>query len=253
MEIIAVCNQKGGCAKTTTALNLAASLTTLGKKVLVVDNDAQGNLTQSIGVKEYTHTIYDCMLEDLSIKDAVIETEFENLYIVPADLNYSNIEMAFAGVEGKEFLLKNILEKDELEYDYVFIDCSPSLSLTTVNALVCSDSVLIPLEPSIFNLQGLAQLIKIFKLTMNSYNKDLKVKGVLLTRVDSRSNLSEDFAEQLRDIFGKKLFNTMIHQNIAIVRSQIEKKPLAYFDKSSRGHKEYLALAKEVIKRGEKE
>ena len=249
MEIIAVCNQKGGCAKTTTTLNLAASLTTLGKKVLVVDNDAQGNLTQSIGVDDYKYTIYDCMVEDMSIKEAIVETDFKNLHVVPANLNYSNMEMAFAGVEGKEFLLKRAFEKEGLAYDYVFIDCSPSLSLTTVNALVCADSVLIPLEPSIFNLQGLAQLIKIFQLTMKNYNKELQVKGVLLTRVDSRSNLSDEFEEQLKEIFGTKLFKTMIHQNIAIVRSQIEKKPLSYFDKRSRGHKEYIALAKEVIKR----
>ncbi|MCY6485423.1 ParA family protein [Clostridium aestuarii] len=250
MEIIAVCNQKGGCAKTTTAINLAAALGLSGKKVLVVDNDAQGNLTQSIGVKEYKHTIYDCMTEDLSIKDAVVKTEFKNISIVPADLNYSNMEMAFARVEKNEFLLKKAFEKDKIQYDYVLIDCSPSLSLTTVNALVCADSVLIPLEPSIFNLQGLAQLINVFKLTMNNYNNKLKVKGVLLTRVDSRSNLSDDFAEQLKEIFGKKLFDTMIHQNVAIVRSQIEKKPLAYFDKNSKGHKEYVSLAKEMIKRG---
>lgn len=250
MEIIAVCNQKGGCAKTTTALNLAASLTTLGKKILVIDNDAQGNLTQSIGVKEYTNTIYECMRQEVSIKDIIVSTDFENLHVVPSNINYANMEMAFTEVDDKEFLLKKAFQNVNLDYDYTIIDCSPSLSLSTVNALVCADSVLIPLEPSIFNLQGLAQLIKIFKLVMSKYNADLKVKGVLLTRVDSRSNLSDDFREQLKDIFGKKLFNTMIHQNIAVVRSQIEKKPLMYYDKRSKGYKEYLNLAKEVVSRG---
>lgn len=249
MEIIAVCNQKGGCAKTSTTVNLAASLTKLGKKVLLIDNDAQGNLTQSVGLPEYENTIYDCITEGLSINEAIVKTEFENIDIVPADMRYANAELALANVEGKEFLLKEAFRKCTLDYDYILIDCSPSLSLTTVNALVSANSVLIPLEPSMFNLEGLAQLIKIFKLVKNNYNLKLEVKGVLLTRVDSRSKLYGEFAEQLKDIFGDKLFKTMIHQNIAVVRSQIYRQPLMYYDMSSRAYREYLQLAKEVIER----
>lgn len=250
MEIIAVCNQKGGCAKTTTTVNLAAALTSFDKKVLIIDNDAQGNLTQSVGVERFNNTIYNCMKDALAIEEVIEKTNFQNIDIVTADLNYANFDLAFAGIQGKEYLLKNAIEKSNLDYDYAFIDCSPSLSLNTVNALVAADSILIPLEPAMFNLLGLAQLIKIFKLVMANFNKDLKVKGVLLTRVDSRSNISDDFAGQLKEIFGNKLFTTMIHQNIAVVRSQIEKKPLIYYDKSSRGYREYMSLAEEVLARG---
>lgn len=249
MEIIALANQKGGCAKTTTTLNLAASLTDLGKKVLIIDNDPQGNLTGSIGVNKYKNTIYDCMINNLSIEETIIKSNFDNMDVVAADINYANAELALANVENKEFLLKQALEKSNLDYDYVLIDCSPSLSLLTINALVAADSILIPLEPSIFNLQGLAQLIKILKLVMNNLNKKLKVKGVLLTRVDTRSNLSYQFQEQLKDIFGDKLFETMIHQSISVVKSQIEKKPLLYFERWGKSSREYVALAKEMIQR----
>lgn len=249
MEIIAVCNQKGGCAKTTTTVNLGACLTEMGKKVLLVDNDSQGNLTQSLGITEYEYTIYECMTEGISIEETAVESGIDNIHVVPADLNYANTEMAFANIEDKEYLLKNAFENSNMDYDYVLIDCSPSLSLTTVNALVAADSILVPLEPSIFNLEGLGQLIKIFKLVMSNYNPKLKVKGVLLTRVDSRSNLYEVFKEQLNEIFGDRLFETMIHQNIAVVRSQIEKMPLFYYDPTSRAHNEYVELAKEVMSR----
>lgn len=249
MEIIALTNQKGGCAKTTTTINLAASLTDLGKKVLIIDNDPQGNLTGSIGITNYENTIYDCMINNLSIEEAIIQSEFENIDIVTADINYANAELALANVANKESLLKQAFEKSKLEYDYILIDCSPSLSLLTINALVVANSIIIPLEPSIFNLQGLAQLIKILKLVMNNLNKKLSVKGVLLTRVDTRSNLSSQFEAQLKEIFGDKLFETMIHQSISVVKSQIEKKPLLYFEKWGKSSREYIALAKEMIDR----
>jgi len=250
VEIIAICNQKGGCAKTTTAVNLAASLTDLGKRVLLVDNDPQGNLTASIGVNEYKNTIYDCIIGELSMDEVIVSSDFDSIYVVPADINYANAEMALANVTDKEFLLKRAFDNCKLDYDYVLIDCSPSLSLITIDALVAADSIIIPLEPSIFNLQGLAQLIKIFKLVMSNFNKKLSVKGVLLTRVDTRSNLPKQFEEQLREIFGDKLFETMIHQSISVARSQIEKKPLLYYERWGKCSRQYVALAKEVVNRG---
>lgn len=250
MEIIAICNQKGGCAKTTTAVNLAACLSDIGKKVLLIDNDPQGNLTGSLGVNEYDNTIYDCIIKNLSLEDVAVHTDFENIYVVPADVSYANAELSLANVKGKEFLLKQAFQRSNLDYDYVLIDCSPSLSLITINALVASNSVLIPLEPSIFNLQGLSQLIKILKLVINSFNKELSVRGVLLTRVDIRSSLSKEFQEQLKEIFGDKLFQTVIHQSISVPKSQIAKKPLIYYKRWSKSSREYVSLAKEVINRG---
>ncbi|ARC83077.1 cobQ/CobB/MinD/ParA nucleotide binding domain protein [Clostridium argentinense CDC 2741] len=250
MEIIAICNQKGGCAKTTTTINLAASLAGFGKRVLVIDNDMQGNLTQSLGIKDYTNTIYECVKDEIAFNEAIINTSFQNIDIVVADLNYSNAEIVLANKKDRENLLSNSINKAKLSYDYILIDCSPSLSLVTINALVAANSILIPLEASLFNLEGVAQLVKILKLVRNKFNPDLAVKGVLLTRVDSRSTLEDLFKDQLRDIFGDKLFNTVIHQNTAIVRSQIEKKPVLLYDKNCKGSKEYLELAKEVINRG---
>lgn len=250
MEIIAICNQKGGCAKTTTTVNLAASLADLGKKVLLIDNDPQGNLSQSIGVKKYKSTIYDCLVKEIPIDEAIVKSDFKDIDLLASDMNYANAELALANVKNKEFLLKEVFNRAGLNYDYILIDCSPSLSLTTINALVAADSVLIPLEPSIFNLEGLAQLIKIIKLVVANFNKKLKVKGVVLTRVDTRSNLSKQFEEQLKAVFGDKLFDTMIHQNIAIVKSQIEKKPVLHYERWNKSSREYIALAKEVIERG---
>lgn len=146
--------------------------------------------------------------------------------------------------------MKQAFKRSNLDYDYILIDCSPSLSLTTINALVAADSMLIPLEPLIFNLEGLAQLIKILRLVIANFNKNLTVKGVLLTRVDTRSNLAKEFSVQLKETFGDKLFNTVIHQNIAIGKSQIAKKPIVYYDRWSKGSREYLALAKEILNRG---
>jgi chromosome partitioning protein len=249
MEIIAICNQKGGCAKTTTAVNLAASFADLGRKVLLIDNDPQGNLTQSIGVNGYKNTILQCLINNISIQEAAIDSSFENISIVSADINYANAELALANVNNNEFLLKDAFKRSELNYDYVLIDCSPSLSLTTLNALVAADSILIPLEPSIFNLLGLAQLINILKLVIANFNKELKVKGVLLTRVDTRSNLAIQFESQLKEVFGDTLFKTMIHQNISVARSQIEKKPIIHYDRWNKVSREYLALAKEIIER----
>jgi len=249
MEIIAIANQKGGCAKTTTTANLGACLAQLEKKVLLIDNDPQGNLTSNLGVKEYNNTLYDCIINDLPLQEAIIHTEF-GVDIVPSDINYSNAEGALFNVDRKEFLFKDLFNKSTLDYDYILIDCSPSLSLTTINALVAADSTLTPLEASIFNFEGLAQLIKILKLVTANYNPGLKTKGVLLTRVDSRSSLGKDFRDQLKEIFGKKLFDTMIHQNTSLVRSQIQKKPITHYDRSSKGYKEYIELAQEVINRG---
>jgi chromosome partitioning protein len=248
VKIISICNQKGGCAKTTTVSNLSACLGHLGKRVLVIDNDSQGNLTQSLGIKNPKNTIYELLINKSSLEECSIKTEYENLDIVPSNMNFANAELALANVKQKEYLLKNALTKSKLNYDFILIDCSPSLSLTTINALVCSDNIIIPLEPSIFNLEGLAQLVKILKLVISNYNSSLKVGGVLLTRVDNRSNISGDFRKQLTEVFGNKLFETVIHQNIAVVRSQIAHMPVIYYDKISKAAKEYTELAWEVLK-----
>ncbi|MBU3130724.1 ParA family protein [Clostridium tagluense] len=250
MEIISVVNQKGGVAKTTTTLNLGSCLVQLGKKVLLLDLDSQANLTKSIEVKEEKNkNIHHLLIKEATIDEVICNTNINNLDIICSDMGLSNFEGELAEVIDKELMLKQSLANIS-EYDYILIDCSPSLNLLTINALVASTSLLIPLEPSVFGLEGLAQLINVLKLVIKKFNSKLKVKGVLLTRVDSRSTIPQMFRNQLKDIFDKKLFETMIHQSVSVVKSQMNREPLSTYDKLSRSYKEYLQLAEEVIKRG---
>jgi chromosome partitioning protein len=219
------------------------------KKVLLIDLDPQGNLTSILGVKEFEHTIYDCLVKDIPLSDAIIHTDF-NVDVVPSDINLSNADIELFNSSNKEKILKNLMQKSNLDYDYILIDCSPSLNLLTVNALVASNNFVIPLEASILSVYGLNQLIKIVKLVQRKLNPELNNMGVFLAKVDARSSLSKEFGSQLKDIFGDKLFNTMIHQNTAIIRGQINKKPINFYDKNSRGYKEYFELTLEVMERG---
>lgn len=253
MEIIALTNQKGGVSKTTSCVNIGTILAEQGKKVLLIDLDSQGNLTSILNINTnsdtISHTIYDCLCNTIGLSDAIVHTEF-NVDIVPSDLNLSNADIELLNKNNKECTLKKLIEKSNLEYDYILIDCNPSLNLLTINALVASNSFIIPLEASILSIYGLNQLIKIVKLIQKKLNPGLKNMGVFLAKVDSRSTLSKEFDLQLKEIFGDKLFSTIIHQNTAIVRSQINRKPINFYDRSAKGYKEYLELTKEVMKRG---
>lgn len=252
MEIISFVNQKGGVSKTTSCVNIGAFMGQLGKKVLLIDFDSQGNLTQSVGIYnfEFQDTIYDCLLGKSELYKIIKKTNFENLSIVPANMNLANAEGELALNDDKEKTLQKIIEAAQLEndFDYILIDCSPSLSLLTINALVASDSIIIPLEPSIFALNGLGQLIKVLKLVQRKVNPKLEVKGVFLTRVDSRSTLSKEFQKQLEDIFKEKLFKTVIHQNVELAKAQISGEPINFYNKFCKGYNEYLTLTKEVLK-----
>lgn len=250
-EIIAVVNQKGGVAKTTSTLNLGACMAEVGKKVLLVDLDSQANLTQSIRIKkENQKSVYNVLLKTVSVEEAICNTEYNGLDIIKSTMDLANADGALVDVKDKELLLKDALNNIKAKYDYVLIDCCPALNVLTVNALVAADSLLIPMEPGIFALEGLAQLINIIKLITKKFNGKLKIKGVLLTRADSRSSVPQAFRDQLREIFGGKLFDTIIHQNVSITRSQMAKKPINVYDKLSRAYREYSDLTQEVLKRG---
>jgi len=248
LHTIAFTNQKGGVGKTTSCANVGSIMAELGKKVLLIDLDSQGNLTTILGINTYSHTIYDCLVNDIPLQDTILHTNF-NVDIIPSNMNLSNADVKLLNENDKECTLKNLIEKSNLKYDYILIDCLPSLNLLTVNALVASDSFIIPLEASILSIYGLNQLIKIVKLVKKKLNPNLINKGVFLTKADSRSTLSREFNLQLKEIFKEKLFDTIIHQNTAIVRSQIAKEPINFYDKHSKGYKEYLELTKEVIER----
>lgn len=248
MKIISVCNQKGGCAKTTTTINLAASLVNEGKKVLIIDNDYQANLTMSIGIKPGKHSLLNCFTENIDINKLIVPVStVEHLYIIPSNLDYSNADHILLNAKNNKFLFKKIFSKLEQKYDYILIDCAPSLNLTVINALVASDSILVPLEPSIFNLQGLGHLVQIINLIKSGLNPKLEIEGILLTRVDVRSKVSAEFRAEIEKIFPNKILETEIHLNTAINRSQSCGLPVSIYEPSSKGAMQYNQLAKEIL------
>lgn len=242
--IIGVINQKGGVGKTTTTCNLASILTELGKKVLVIDSDPQANLTQSVGIKKPDKTVYNLLMED--IEPLIIQSDYFD--IIPSSLDLADAELNLINEIGRESILKDKIKPIVKKYDYVIIDCGPSLSLLTLNVLAATDNLLIPLEPSMFSLNGLAQLTRVINTVKKKLNPKLNVKGILLTRVDNRSTIVGDVIVELNALFGEnKVMNTIIHQNIALAKAQIEDVPINFYDKSSNGYKDYKKLAEEVL------
>ena len=251
MNIISLVNQKGGVAKTTTAVCLGSLLAELGSKVLVVDLDAQGNLTENFGINgdEIDNTIYEVLTQDLPLKQAIHTTEF-GVDIIPSNINLASAELDIANKMSREMILRRAFKKADLDYDFVILDLPPSLGLITLNSLALSNYVLIPVDAGVYSLSGINQLVKIITTVIeNDLNDDLSVLGVLLTKADDRINVTKDIQDTLRDMFGDKLFNTYIHHNSKILESQRDHKPINYFDKKSRGYLEYKELAKEVIER----
>lgn len=244
--IMSFINQKGGVSKTTSTVNIGSIMAEQNKKVLLIDLDAQGNLSQILGLHNFQNTIYDCLIGDTPIENSIIHTNF-NVDVIPSNINLSNADTELLQYNNKESRLKELIQSIESQYDYILIDCNPSLNLLTINALTASDSFMIPLEASILSIHGLNQLIRIVKLVQKKLNPHLKPEGVFLTKV-VRTNLNKDFESQLKDIFGDKLFNSKIHQNIDVVKSQIEGKPLNFFNRRCRAYKDYYKLTMEVIK-----
>lgn len=259
MNIIAIVNQKGGVAKTTTAINLASALSEMGKNILLIDIDPQANLTQGIGIGKKNKTVYEVLKGEISFNEAVYTPDLDmddwqgTIDVIPASIELANAELEFSGEIGRETLLKESFSeaggKDFFgkQYDYMIIDTNPSLGLLTVNALSISDSLIIPLEPSMFALDGIEQLIEIIKLIRKKINSNLNIKGVLLTRVDGRTNIAKEFEQELKEVFGNKVFNTVIHQNVKLSEAQSAQVPINIYDQKARGAEEYSRLAEELI------
>lgn len=251
-RILAVANQKGGVGKTTTAINVASSLALAGHRVLLVDVDPQGNLTSGIGLKGRhapAGTIYEALMTDADPAAFLLESQIENLSIIPADRNLTGAEIELVSVPERELRMRRVLEPLRARFDFIFIDCPPSLGLLTLNALVAADAVLIPLHCEYFALEGLADLVGTLRRVCGTLNPTLDIEGVLLTMYDDRTNLGHLVARDVREFFKEKVFNTMIPRNVRLGEAPSHGLPAVLYDAKSRGAEAYVALAQEMLAR----
>ena len=252
MKILAICNQKGGVGKTTTSINLAASLAHLKNKVLLIDTDPQANATSGVGVDKaaINQSIYNILVDEVNINDVIIKTAYENLDIVPSSIALAGAEVELVSAISREQRMKNAISEIKDEYDYVVIDCPPSLGLITLNSLTAADGVVIPVQTEYYALEGLSQLMNTFNIVRKHLNSKLDIFGVLLTMTDSRTNISNQVAEQVREHFKDKAFETVIARTVRLSEAPSFGEPIIEYAKNSNGAKQYLSLAKEVIERG---
>ncbi|MCG8571256.1 MAG: AAA family ATPase [Spirochaetes bacterium] len=248
-EIITIVNQKGGVGKTTTAINLSTSVAMLGKRVLVVDFDPQANCSSGLGITdlESNKNIYEIIMNKIEVNHGISKTKINNCYIIPSSIHLTGASVELVEVENGNFFLKKSLEKVKNEYDYIFVDCPPSLGVLTLNGLVAADSVLIPIQTEYFALEGLTQLINTVNLVKQNLNPDLSIQGVLLTMLDKRTHLTDDVAKNVISYFGKKVYKTMIPRNVRIAEAPSFGVPVILHDQSCIGAKAYEALAREFI------
>ena len=251
-RVIAVINQKGGVGKSTTVINLSACLGENKKKVLVVDFDPQGNSTSGYGIEkeELEHDVYDVILHDYPIEDAIMETCQENVFIVPATIQLATAEIELVTAMARESVLKDAIEKVKNEFDYVFIDCPPSLGLLTINALIAANSLIIPIQCEYYALEGVAKLLESMQMVKRRMNPELEIFGVLMTMFDSRTTLSKQVVDEVQEYFGKKMFKTIIPRNVKVSEAPSHGLPVVKYARVSKGSLAYMKLAKEVVARG---
>lgn len=251
-KTIAIANQKGGVGKTTTSINLSASLAAKGKKVLVIDTDPQGNTTSGFGVEknDLDNTVYELMLSECSIKECILKDVIDGVSIIPSNVNLAAAEIELIGVDRKEYILKREVEWIKDGFDYIIIDCPPSLSMLTINAMTTADTVLVPIQCEYYALEGLSQLIHTINLVKERLNPDLDIEGVVFTMYDSRTNLSMQVVENVKSNLSQKVFQTLIPRNIRLAEAPSYGMPINAYDPKSAGAEAYMQLAEEVINGG---
>ena len=252
-KVIALANQKGGVGKTTTAINLAASLAVLEKKVLLIDADPQANATSGTGfdLRNIKTSIYECLIEDVDPNDIILKSEIDNLHLIPSHIDLVGAEIEMLNMPEREKMLKNVIEKVRDHYDYILIDCSPSLGLITVNALSAADSVVIPVQCEYFALEGLGKLLNTIKIIQTRLNPELVIEGFLLTMYDARLRLSNQVVDEVKKHFQTMVFDTIIQRNIKLSEAPSYGKPVILYDAASTGSTNYLNLAREIVKNNE--
>lgn len=253
-KVIAIANQKGGVGKTTSAVNLSAGLAHLGNKTLLVDIDPQGNATSGIGINkaDIDQCIYNVLIDDLTTADVSVSTNIPNLDVIPATIQLAGAEIELVPTISREIRLKKALESSIDQYDYIIIDCPPSLGLLTLNSLTAADSVIIPVQCEYYALEGLSQLLNTVRLVQKHLNKQLKIEGVLLTMLDARTNLGLQVIEEVKKYFQDKVYNSIIPRNVRLGEAPSHGQPIITYDPKSKGAEVYLELAKEVMVSGER-
>ncbi|MGX7200209.1 ParA family protein [Enterococcus nangangensis] len=253
-RVISVANQKGGVGKTTTTVNLGACLAHLGKKVLLIDIDAQGNATSGLGIRkpDVKNDIYDILVNEFPIQETILPTSRENLFIVPATIQLAGAEIELTSMMARESRLKSAVAEIQDQYDYILIDCPPSLGHLTINSFTASDSILIPVQSEYYALEGLSQLLNTIRLVQKHFNPDLQIEGVLLTMFDARTNLGAEVVEEVRKYFQERVYDTIIPRNVRLSEAPSHGLAIIDYDPRSKGAESYQALAKEVLARDEK-
>lgn len=254
-RIIAIANQKGGVGKTTTAINLSACLAEIGQKVLTIDIDPQGNTTSGLGVdkNKVENSVYDMLLEECGIEACIVETEIEHQFLIPSNVNLAGAEIELIGIEEKEYILCKETKKIKDNYDFLIIDCPPSLNMLTVNALTAADTVLVPIQCEYYALEGLSQLIRTIELVRQRLNPELVIEGAVFTMYDARTNLSLQVVENVKGYLHQNIYKTIIPRNVRLAEAPSHGLPINLYDTKSAGAESYRLLAQEVLHKGEEE